>query len=66
MGKDTLSTRYEGGSGPPVGLRWKLLSCSGVLLGVPGVTRPMMTERSERDTFLVAPLLEYQGMPERL
>ena len=35
MAKDPPSTRYEGGSGPPVGMRGKLGGLSGVL----GLTR---------------------------
>ena len=62
MAKDTLSTRYEGDREPPISLclnQWSLV----VVLGV---TTPMMTELFLAETPVVAPLLEYQGMSERL
>merc|ERR1712074_513581 len=50
------------GIGTSGGTPLEASSCRRVL----GVTRPMMTEMSDRDPLLVAPLLEYQGVSERL
>ena len=46
--------------------RWDSAGSSGVLSGVLGVTRPYDNQKPELRTYQVAPLLEYQGMSERL
>ena len=63
---DAVRRGIRTSGGTPLEVLLILFSCSGVLSGVLGVTRLMMTERSDKDPFLVAPLLEYQGVSERL
>ena len=52
----------KGDREPPMSLRWNQWS----LVGFLGVTTPMMTELFLAETPVVAPLLEYQGVSERL